>query len=198
MKPKLILSAFALFAVLLSACGPSGTATPTARPTEAATAEVTSEATVEATSEATSEATMEATSEATSDATAEATAEGTSEASGSSELFGSAWLLTSMNGTTVSADTPISLTFDETELSGVACNSFSGSYTTNGDEIEISQVVSTLKACVEPAGLTELETTFFDTLGKVTTYERTDDTLTLGTEDDADALVFKPDVRAAS
>src|SRR5262245_51845188 len=99
MKPQLILSAVALFAVLLSACSPSATATvvPTAPSTEAATVE----------------------------ATVEATGEGTTEAP-ASELSGSAWLLTSMNGAGISSDTPISLTFDDTSLGGVACNSFSG------------------------------------------------------------------------
>ncbi len=72
---------------------------------------------------------------------------------------GSSWILTSYNDGTggvvsVLADTNVSTTFAESgDLAGSAgCNSFWGTYTTDGDELSIVSLDSTNLSCAEPAG----------------------------------------------
>lgn len=58
------------------------------------------------------------------------------------------------------------------------CNSYGGDLTVRGNSFVLKNIVSTLMACSEP-GVAEQETSYFDLLQRVTTFEKTDTTLTL-------------------
>lgn len=68
--------------------------------------------------------------------------------------------------------------FTEDQISGSGgCNNFSGTYTTDGDTIEIGPLASTQMAC-GPA-VTAVESGYLARLGAATTYAITESTLTL-------------------
>ena len=72
------------------------------------------------------------------------------------------------------------ITFDEagTVSGNTGCNSFTGSYTVDGDRVTVAgDVASTLMGC-EPA-LADVEAQFLAALGKVATWERTGTQVTL-------------------
>ena len=100
-------------------------------------------------------------------------------------LAGSEWRPTDIGGVEVPADAEIFIQFgDEGKLQGHGgCNSFMGSYKTDGESIEISPLGATLMACPEP--VMERERRFFEALQNTRRFERDGTDLTLS--DDADA-----------
>ncbi len=121
--------------------------------------------------------------------TGEPTAEPTGEA-GANDLVGTAWVLTQINGGAPVAGTQFTLSFDESELGGQACNHYGGPYTASAGVLEVGDIVSTMMACVEPAGAMDQEAAYFDLLGNATRYEISAGQLTLGAADNPSALVF--------
>ena len=83
------------------------------------------------------------------------------------------------------AGTEITATFsDEGELTGSAgCNTYSGTYTTDGGAIEISTPAATRKLCPEPEGVMEQETAFLEALPTATRFRVDGKTLQLTRED---------------
>jgi heat shock protein HslJ len=70
----------------------------------------------------------------------------------------------------------------ETQASGsTGCNGFSGSYQLSGDSLRFGDLVSTLRACVDPE-LNRQERAFLDALGATRTWRVTGDTLVLSGE----------------
>ena len=66
----------------------------------------------------------------------------------------------------------------ETDVSGTGgCNTFSGTYTTDGDTISFGPLASTMMACEPP--IMEQETVYFAALDGATTYAVDGDTLTI-------------------
>ena len=102
------------------------------------------------------------------------------------------WSLTAYGpeGATAPAapDSQASITFnDDGTLTGSSgCNGFGGEYSVDGDQVEFSELVSTLMACEEP--LMTQEGTVFKVLNDTATYKIDGGTLTI-TKDDT-ALVF--------
>ena len=83
--------------------------------------------------------------------------------------------------TAVPADVRATADFSDDQISGSGgCNSFSGTYTTDGDTIEIGPLATTEMACV-PA-VTAVESGYLARLGAATTFAITDGTLTLSDE----------------
>jgi len=101
-------------------------------------------------------------------------------------LAGTYWQLDSAD-----SSAPVTLGFEseETVAGSGGCNSYSGSYTVEGDSISFNNVVSTLMLCVDTG---DQETEFFNALQTATRYELADDQLTLWYADDQQ-LTFVPD-----
>ena len=97
-------------------------------------------------------------------------------------IDGSAWRLMQLPGTQSAAlaklDRPVTVRFDSGRLSGFAgCNNFSGSYTLDGDQLNIGPVASTQMACPEPGS--SIETAFHKALSGTLRYRIDGDDLTL-------------------
>ncbi len=87
--------------------------------------------------------------------------------------------------------TEINVLFGEDgELSGSAgCNQFIGSYTVDGNTIQIGQLGSTMRFCAEPEGTMEQEQAFLAALQSAATFRIEADNLELRTADDAMAVM---------
>jgi len=80
------------------------------------------------------------------------------------------WTLTQINGESINTDkATISLDFDKNRVGGKGgCNGFGGTLEKNGDEIKISQIISTKMFCEEGS---DVENKYLSTLEKVTKYQ---------------------------
>ncbi len=108
-------------------------------------------------------------------------------------LTGTEWVATGVNngkGGVVSVLTGTELTAvfgeDGTVAGNGGCNEYSGSYTVDGESIDIGPLASTMKLCNEPAGVDDQESQFFAALDAATTYQVSGDVLEL--RDDSGAL----------
>jgi heat shock protein HslJ len=89
-----------------------------------------------------------------------------------SPLAGTSWRLVELNGQAVVGEEPLTLVFaaDEPRVSGYGgCNQFSGPYTQNGASLRFGPLISTRRACLEPA-LNTQETAYFQALESTTRY----------------------------
>ncbi len=79
------------------------------------------------------------------------------------------------------AGSAITLLFgDDGSVSGSAsCNTFSGGYTLEGDQLTVGQLATTMMMCVEPEGVMEQEAAFMAALQTTATYKITGDALEL-------------------
>jgi heat shock protein HslJ len=92
-------------------------------------------------------------------------------------LAGTSWTLTDLDSGGVTGTAP-TLDLTDTDVSGTGgCNTFSGTYTTDGDTISFGPLASTMMAC-EPS-IMEQETVYFAALDGATTYAIDGDTLTI-------------------
>jgi heat shock protein HslJ len=115
----------------------------------------------------------------------------------SSELGGTAWVVTSYNNgqeAVVSVITGSELTAifsTDGKLSGSAgCNQYTTSFETSGNSIKIGPAASTRMMCAEPAGVMEQEAQFLKALESAATYRIEGDQLAFRTADDAMAVNF--------
>jgi heat shock protein HslJ len=108
----------------------------------------------------------------------------------SNELVGTSWELAEINGEVPVPGTAFTLTFQEAELGGTACNTYGGPYTADEGTIEVGEIISTMMACMEPEGTMDQESAYFDALSEATRYELSEEQLVLGTESTPSALVF--------
>ncbi len=103
---------------------------------------------------------------------------------GSGEIEGRSWVVHEMtvDGTKIQpidSAMPVA-NFVEGTVSGVAgCNSYSGSYTIDGDAIRIGPLAATLMFCEQPEGAMDQETLYLRLLQEADGYRVSDDTLTL-------------------
>jgi heat shock protein HslJ len=103
-----------------------------------------------------------------------------------SALEGATWVLdaASMGSLTdtVPAEARVDLTFEAREARGTsACNSYSGSYTVDGDQLTFGPLASTQMACDE--ALMDLEAAYLAALGDVSGFEVSDEGLVLSDGD---------------
>ena len=71
-----------------------------------------------------------------------------------SGLGGTAWTLTSYNGTTLLSDTTMTVFIEDEEVNGSAgCNHYFGSFKAKGDQIQIDGLAWTEMACMDPEGI---------------------------------------------
>ena len=90
---------------------------------------------------------------------------------GSDPLAGTSWRLVELNGQPVIGTEPLTLNFGtDGRVSGYGgCNQFSGEYSQNGASLRIGPLLSTRRACLEPA-LNTQETAYFQALESTTRY----------------------------
>jgi heat shock protein HslJ len=75
-------------------------------------------------------------------------------------------------------DSVITIDFQTENYSGLGgCNSYSGTYKTDGDNLTFGTAAPTRKVCTDPPGIMDQEKTYLDALGKVTNYKVSGDTL---------------------
>jgi heat shock protein HslJ len=90
-----------------------------------------------------------------------------------SSLAGTSWRLVELNGQPpVAGGDTLTLNFaaDEQRVSGNGgCNQFSGPYTQNGASLRIGPLISTRRACIEPAANAQ-ETAYFQALESTNRY----------------------------
>jgi heat shock protein HslJ len=115
----------------------------------------------------------------------------------SQDLPGTSWEATGVNNgkqavTGMLAGTTLTADFGKDgNLSGNAgCNTYSGAYKVNGDQITIGPLASTMMACEEPAGVMEQETQYLAALQSAATYQIEGNVLQLRTKEDALAAIF--------
>lgn len=89
------------------------------------------------------------------------------------------------------AETNLTMTFgDDGTISGNSgCNTFTGQYSLSGQNITISALASTMRACIEPEGIAEQETAFLAALGQAVEWFIQGDQLSLRTAEDALAVI---------
>jgi heat shock protein HslJ len=184
---KVLIIVLIATAVATVACAGASTGlapTATAEPSGAPTSTPTEQAPAP-----TAEPTKESTGGSAEGPTQEPTVEPTAEP-GPNDLAGTSWTLTEINGSATVAGTQFSLTFDDTNLSGTACNGFGAPYTASGGNLTVGEIVSTMMACTGPTGIMDQESAYFDALGAAIHYEIAGNQLTLGSESDPATLVF--------
>ena len=99
-------------------------------------------------------------------------------------LEGTLWQLTGYNDgrgvTSLVLGSEITATFDGEKVAGTAgCNSYTASYTIDGDEISVGPAAGTRMACMEPEGVMEQESAYLAAVSEAATYELGRDRLTL-------------------
>jgi len=115
----------------------------------------------------------------------------------SQDLAGTSWEPTGYNngkqavtgmltGTTLTAD----FGKDGTLSGNSGCNTYSGEYKVNGDQITIGTLASTMMACSEPEGVMEQEAQYLAALQSAATYQIEGNVLQMRTKDDALAVIF--------
>ncbi|PWB55222.1 MAG: hypothetical protein C3F13_04730 [Anaerolineales bacterium] len=115
----------------------------------------------------------------------------------SQDLSGTSWESTGYNngkqavtgplqGTTLTAD----FGKDGTLSGNSGCNTFSGGYKVNGNQITIGPLASTMMACSDPAGVMDQEAQYLAALQSAATYQIEGNVLQLRTKDDALAAMF--------
>ena len=106
-------------------------------------------------------------------------------------LNGMSWELVAIGKHTPLADSHITLTFEDGQVSGNSgCNSFGGEYKLKGDSIEFGMLMSTMMACADSARM-EQESTFMKMLGDAQRVELVDGQLQIYGSGQ-DALTFAP------
>jgi heat shock protein HslJ len=115
----------------------------------------------------------------------------------SQDLTGTSWEAIGYNNgkqavTSVIAGTQMDIQFgkDGTVSGNSGCNTYSGSYTVNGNQIQIGPLASTMMACEDPAGLMDQEQQYLAALQTATTYQIEGNVLQLRTADGALAADF--------
>lgn len=107
-------------------------------------------------------------------------------------LAGTSWAL--VDGVDVPQDIAVTkptAAFDDEVMSGTTgCNTYGGSYTLDGDAIEIGALAMTQIACMAPADA--IEAMYVDKLGDVRRWSLDGEELVLADDDGAELLRFAP------
>ena len=82
------------------------------------------------------------------------------------------WVLESYGaGETPPADVTATAEFADGTVSGSICNSYSGSYETDGSDMTIGPVAATEMWCMDPEGVMDLEQAFLAAISTAETFE---------------------------
>jgi heat shock protein HslJ len=78
--------------------------------------------------------------------------------SAKNDLDGTSWSLISFNGEPLIADTAMTASFEDGQVSGSAsCNHYFGGYQSTGNSIELKDLAWTEMACLDPEGVMDQE-----------------------------------------
>ncbi len=93
-----------------------------------------------------------------------------------SDLDGTEWALTSLNGSPPLAGVEITVSFEGQEITGSAgCNTYFGEYRREGtDGLVVTDLANTEIGCLEPPGIMEQEAEYLSVLRSATSF-RVDD-----------------------
>jgi heat shock protein HslJ len=95
------------------------------------------------------------------------------------DLNGTSWTLTQIQGKPVLADTRPDLSFDNGQASGTgSCNGFGGDYTLSGNKLTFGPLMSTMMACM-PQEVMDQEKAYFSALNSTASFRVEGDRLTL-------------------
>jgi heat shock protein HslJ len=110
------------------------------------------------------------------------------------ELDGTSWVLNTLNGEAPLDGTNLTLTFDFEWATGESgCNGFGGPYmVVEPGTVVFADVAHTEMGCMDPDGVMEQESGYFETLHQVTGYVLTDDSLQLLDVDGETLLAYEP------
>ena len=87
-------------------------------------------------------------------------------------LDGTSWVLIAYGQTAPIAGTTITASFEDGRVFGSSgCNTYSGTYKSRGDKLEISGLAWTLMACLGPEGVMDQERHVMSTLGDARDYQ---------------------------
>lgn len=105
-------------------------------------------------------------------------------------LDGTRWVLQTMDGEAPLDGTTIIAEFADGEIRGSSgCNSYFGSYTLEGNNIEFGMIGMTEMACMEPEGIMEQESAYLETLRSVAEVRHAGDQLEM--MDDSGDVVLR-------
>ena len=98
-------------------------------------------------------------------------------------LEGTRWVLESIGDTPVVAGSEVSLQFDADNQAGgnAGCNSYGGTYVLTGSQIEFTEIVSTLMACVDET-MMDQESAYLQALNSAHSVSVEGDRLTISYE----------------
>lgn len=104
------------------------------------------------------------------------------------ELSGTSWDVATLDADAVASPGSSWITFDDGTANGSGgCNTFSGDYTQDGDQLTIGPLATTLVACLDPA-VSEQEGTFLAALDATRSFEMADGRLVLSDGDGAELI----------
>lgn len=108
------------------------------------------------------------------------------------ELEGTRWVLDTLNGSPPAEGSEITLQFEDGNAAGSAgCNSYGGSYTADGGQLSIPEIVRTEMACLEPEGIMEQEDAYLAALQSAAAYRLLDERLQIENAAGEAVLVFR-------
>jgi heat shock protein HslJ len=115
----------------------------------------------------------------------------------SQDLAGTSWEAVNYNNgkqavVGVITDTTLTADFgkDGTVSGKAGCNTFTGGFKTNGNQITIGPLASPMMACDQPAGVMDQEAQYLAALQSAATYQLEGNVLELRTKDDALAAIL--------
>ena len=86
------------------------------------------------------------------------------------DLAGTRWNVTEINGQPMLENAPVTMEFNESEVNGkAACNSYFATYTVNGDRLTFDAIGQTEMYCMDE-GVMDMETLFLRSLSKTDTF----------------------------
>jgi heat shock protein HslJ len=101
---------------------------------------------------------------------------------GDQGLEGTSWQLISFNSSSLLPGTSMTASFEEGEIRGSGgCNSYFGSYSASGSNLEIKELAWTEMACLDPEGIMQQEQVLMSLLSTAETYSMEGSTLQINT-----------------
>lgn len=106
-------------------------------------------------------------------------------------VTGTVWVLEELSGDAVPAGVTVTLEYDGEQVAGTGgCNRYRSGATFDDGRVEIApEIVATRMACAEPASTVEQD--YLATLPDASTFEITDDRLTIADADSVALLAFR-------
>ena len=113
-------------------------------------------------------------------------------------LEGTDWIVASLNGGSPVQGSNITMNFERGTVGGYAgCNWYGSSYSISDTTVQFGPAERTARGCVSPAGVSEQEERYLETLGRVTTIRMINDRLAMADRAGTTVLLLAPRRRFA-